>query len=77
LEIREDQKKDDTLLEAAKKVLIEQVEYTENQAMLAIDFAKRAGKCLIFEGSAAEVGSITAHLANYMIGASIENKSLK
>jgi hypothetical protein len=77
IEIRKDQKADTVFLETAKSVLTEYVNYTDEQAELAIDFAKRTGKCLILEGTVKEVGSITTQLAKNKIGAIVENKSLK
>jgi hypothetical protein len=56
---------------------MESVDFTEDQATLAVDYAKRTGKCLILEGNSKEVSAVTSKLAENMIGAVIENKSLK
>jgi hypothetical protein len=77
IELREDQRTDKSVLDAAKVVLMESVDFTEDQATLAVDYAKRTGKCLILEGNSKEVSAVTSKLAENMIGAVIENKSLK
>jgi hypothetical protein len=77
LKITPEQSRDVKLIENTVKVLISSLEYTDEQAKLAIEYAGKRGRCLVLEGTSSEVEKLVLNLAKAGVGAEIENKSLK
>lgn len=77
LVITEQQKNNKTLMAESERVLIDAVNFTTEQATVAVEYARNQGQCLIMEGTASEVGSVTTQLAKIGVGALVEKKAIK
>jgi len=67
---------EDFLKEVAS-FLVKSVEYTEEQSLLAVEYAKKNGKCLILEGTKEEAAALTLAMAKKRISADVRTKSFK
>ena len=77
LKIEDHQRGDELFLEATKKTLTRSLDFAEEQANQAVNYAAKHGRCLILEGSMGEIGKATTNLAKNHISAGVENQSMK
>jgi len=75
--LEEIHKTDQEFISKVKQCLKETLEFPDEQITQVVEYAKKNGKCLIFEGNKEEVSAITLSLAKLKIGADIRTKSLK
>lgn len=73
----DDQKTDQEFISKVKQCLKETLEFPDEQVSQVVDYAKKNGKCLIFEGNKEEVSAITLSLAKLKISADVRTKSIK
>lgn len=67
----------DSFLKEVESLLMESLEYTREQSLLAIEYAKKNGRCLILEGTKEETSALTLSMAKRKISADVRTKSLK
>ena len=77
LSIEPEQKSDTKFVATVVESLKELLEYTEEQSLQAVEYAKKHGKCLVLEGTKTEVSAITLEFAKRRIGADVKTKSIK
>lgn len=64
-------------IERVEGILVEQLDYTQEQSKQVVLYAKKHGKCQIFEGTRTEAAELTMELAKNYISAEMESKFSK
>jgi len=77
LSIEPERINNDDFIKEVVSFLTESLEYTEEQSMMVVEYAKKNGKCLILEGTKEEASALTLSMARSKISADVRTKSLK